>query len=192
MSVGCWPLCCAGLSEETDVLCGLQTRMRITDSARCGQVATLRYHFSPRQRQRMRSKLKRRNRNDRGQALVEFALVAPILILLVLGMVDFARAWNAYQVITDAAREAARIAVIDNPATMEADVSTAITDALGRSGLNADQATITVTGFRSGRGTPATVRVEYDYRLGWIGKLLAFAAGDELVTLRSEIVMRNE
>ena len=123
---------------------------------------------------------------------MEFALVAPILVLLVLGLVDFARAWNAYQVITDAAREAARIAVIDNPGTTEADVSTAITDALGRSGLDVDQATITLTGFQSGRGNPATVRVEYDYELGWVGMLLAFAAGDELVTLSSEIVMRNE
>ena len=58
----------------------------------------------------------RRARPDRGQALVEFALVAPIQLLLIFAVADMARAWNVYQVITDAAREGARTAVIDDPA----------------------------------------------------------------------------
>jgi TadE-like protein len=47
-----------------------------------------------------------------GQALVELALVLPIILLLVVGMLEFARAWNLHQAMTDAVREGARRAVL--------------------------------------------------------------------------------
>jgi Flp pilus assembly protein TadG len=50
--------------------------------------------------------------NRKGQALVEFALVLPLILLLVVGMLEFARAWNLHQVMTDAVREGARRAVL--------------------------------------------------------------------------------
>ena len=53
-------------------------------------------------------------RNRKGQALIEFALVLPILLLVVVGMLEFARAWNLHQVMTDAVREGARRAVLAN------------------------------------------------------------------------------
>ena len=46
-----------------------------------------------------------------GQALVEFALVVPVLILLLFGILDFGRAIYAYNTIADAARDGARVAV---------------------------------------------------------------------------------
>ena len=51
-------------------------------------------------------------RNRKGQALLELALVLPIVLLLVVGMLEFARAWNLHQVMTDAVREGARRAVL--------------------------------------------------------------------------------
>jgi hypothetical protein len=51
-------------------------------------------------------------KQDRGQALVEFALVLPLVLLLVVGMLEFARAWNLHQSLTDAVREGARRAVL--------------------------------------------------------------------------------
>jgi Flp pilus assembly protein TadG len=51
-----------------------------------------------------------RAHDERGATLVEFALVVPVVLLLVLACVDFARAANAYLVITNASREAARYA----------------------------------------------------------------------------------
>jgi Flp pilus assembly protein TadG len=136
--------------------------------------------------------VRRGRRGRRGQALVEFALVAPLLLLLILGLMDFARAWNVYQVITDAAREGARTAVVENPTITDEGVRAVIEAALGRASLNLDNATIEITGMNSGRGNPTTVRVEYEYRLGWIGALLALAQGTDQLTLTSEIVMRNE
>ena len=50
--------------------------------------------------------------NDKGQSLVEFALVVPILLILVLGIVEFGRAWMTKNIMTGAAREAVRVAVV--------------------------------------------------------------------------------
>lgn len=52
----------------------------------------------------------------RGQALAEFALVLPLLLLLMVGILDFGRAVYASHTIGNAAREAARLAIVDqNP-----------------------------------------------------------------------------
>jgi len=55
-----------------------------------------------------------RPRGHHGQSLVEFALVAPILALLLLGAVDLTRAFYTYIVLSNASREAARV-IIDYP-----------------------------------------------------------------------------
>ena len=47
-----------------------------------------------------------------GQALAEMALILPILLLLVFGLIEFGTAWRDYQVITNAAREGARWSVV--------------------------------------------------------------------------------
>jgi TadE-like protein len=51
-------------------------------------------------------------RQESGAELVEAAVVIPILLMLLLGIVTFGRAWNVYQTITRAAREGARQAVL--------------------------------------------------------------------------------
>jgi len=50
-------------------------------------------------------------RNQRGATIVEAALVIPILFMFLIGILEFGRAFNEYQVLTNAAREAARYAV---------------------------------------------------------------------------------
>jgi len=47
-----------------------------------------------------------------GQALVEFALVLPILVLILMGIIEFGRIFFAYLVITEMAREGARYAAV--------------------------------------------------------------------------------
>src|SRR3954462_14142851 len=59
---------------------------------------------------------RRLRRNERGTAVVEFALVSIPLFLLVLGIVDFGRALNYYNNLTQLAAQGARSAVVDrNP-----------------------------------------------------------------------------
>ena len=132
-----------------------------------------------------------RNGSRSGQALVEFAIIVPILLLILLGIVDFARAWNVYEVLTDAAREGAREAVVDNGKT-QAQIYDIIKGAGGRAGLLIEDADITITGLGDGQGTPATVRIEYEHRLNWVGIFMAMAQGDRDLTLITEFVMRNE
>jgi Flp pilus assembly protein TadG len=52
--------------------------------------------------------------DERGVALVEFALVLPLILLLLLGMIDFGKAFNYWNDETHLANEAARQAVVDN------------------------------------------------------------------------------
>lgn len=52
-------------------------------------------------------------KNEKGASAVEFALILPILIILVFGIVQFGIAFNNYITITHAAREGARIAAVD-------------------------------------------------------------------------------
>ena len=51
-------------------------------------------------------------RKSRGQTLVEFALILPIFVLLLVGIFDFGRAIYAYNTISNAAREAVRVAIV--------------------------------------------------------------------------------
>ena len=55
---------------------------------------------------------KRIRKNQRGNALIEFALVIPILLLLVMGIIEFGYIFNGYIILTGAAREGARVAVV--------------------------------------------------------------------------------
>jgi len=126
-----------------------------------------------------------------GQALVEFALVVPLLILLILGIVDFARAWNVYEVLTDAAREGARETVVDNSKTLQ-EVQQIIIDAAGRASVSLTASDITITGFNDPKGTPATVRIQYGHQLKWVGGLMGLATGSRTLNLVTEFVMRNE
>lgn len=53
----------------------------------------------------------------RGQSLAEFALVLPVLLLLFMGILDFGRAVFAYNTLSNAAREGARVAIVDQTVT---------------------------------------------------------------------------
>lgn len=55
--------------------------------------------------------------SERGAAAVEFALVAPILVLLVFGIIEFSRAYNAQVSLSNAAREGVRVMAISNDQT---------------------------------------------------------------------------
>jgi hypothetical protein len=54
-----------------------------------------------------------RGRKGRGQAMVEFALVIPIFLLLLVGLFDLGRAVFAFNTLTNAAREGARMAIVN-------------------------------------------------------------------------------
>ncbi len=60
----------------------------------------------------MRGSMIKSLRNSKGQSLVETALILPLIILLLMGMVEFTRIFGSYLIITHASREGARLAAI--------------------------------------------------------------------------------
>lgn len=56
--------------------------------------------------------MKKFKRERRGQAMVELAIVLPILLLVLMGIIDFGRIYQGYLVVTTAAREGARQAAV--------------------------------------------------------------------------------
>lgn len=142
-------------------------------------------------------------RERSGQALVEFAIVLPLLLLLLVGIIELAGAWRTLQVITNASREAARTAVV--PLSSAADVQDILDNYLTSGGLDPAQATVVYrcdedAGLcpglaRSGRITG--VELSYPYTFRSLGPLLNLACGGcgtgwGTIPLRSVTVMRNE
>ena len=69
----------------------------------------------------------RRHVRQRSQALIEFALVSPVLLLLLFGVIDIGRAIFYYDTLNHAAREGARVAIrASNALPTNADVLTAV------------------------------------------------------------------
>jgi Flp pilus assembly protein TadG len=127
-----------------------------------------------------------------GQALVEFALVVPILLLVILGLVEFARAWNTKQVLTDAAREALRNSVVANPDFTYESLLSLVNQALVRASLDPANADVSVDGWKTGTGSPARIRIDYRYELGMLGPFIGWATDDRTLALTTSYVMRNE
>lgn len=63
--------------------------------------------------------------NERGAAAVEFAIILPLLVLLLMGIIEFSRAYNAKEGLTYAVREGARELAINN----DPDSAVAVTEA---------------------------------------------------------------
>lgn len=61
---------------------------------------------------------RKQDRSERGAAAVEFALVVPLLLLLLMGILEFGRIYNAQITLTQAAREGVRVMAIENDATL--------------------------------------------------------------------------
>ena len=57
--------------------------------------------------------MRKRMTNERGAALLETAITLPIILLICVGIFEFGRAYQTWQVITNASREGARAAVIN-------------------------------------------------------------------------------
>jgi len=134
---------------------------------------------------------------DTGQALVELALILPVILLLVVGMLEFSRVWNLHQALTDATREAARRAAVQDADFASQDsAKAAVWRGLSQAGydpaaagaaykvhlINKDAAgNVALWGVS---GTNVTVNVRFPYRF-WV---LPFRS----ITMRSTFTMRVE
>jgi Flp pilus assembly protein TadG len=141
----------------------------------------------------------RRSQNERGAALVEFALVLPLLLVLLLGMLEFGKAFNYWIDTTHLANEGARWAVVNyNPGTgtlqdyVREQANTLELRDGGTSSIPAgDEAEVCIS-FPSGTanvGDPVLVTVTATYHwLPFIGERISSAQ----VTITGSATMRLE
>jgi Flp pilus assembly protein TadG len=134
---------------------------------------------------------RRSTRDEGGQAAVEFALVLPFLLMMLIGIVEFGRAWNQHQVITDAARETARRACLYTDPPL-AEVEKVATDAMAAAGIDWSRATIDIDNLDGDSNTPVIVSIDLRYRFTFFAPLVAWATGDEIIHLKTSFAMRNE
>lgn len=140
--------------------------------------------------------LVRRLRRSSGAELIEFALVLPMLLLVIVGIFDFGFLFRDFGVITNAAREGARIGVLAGYST--ADVQARAGSYLTAAGLDAAQATTAVAVEDLAVGGTATVKVvrvtiTYPHAftiLNPIARLVGSSFGS--VSLRAVSTMRVE
>lgn len=145
--------------------------------------------------------MRRRLTNERGAALLETAIVLPLVLLVSVSIFEFGRAYQVFQIMTNAAREGARIAVL--PSTSDADVTARVQAYLTEGQIaNPGTARITIDHTATvsiGGGTaPATkVNVAYPFSfivLNPVAKLVVrnSTLGSSALTMTTSALMRNE
>jgi Flp pilus assembly protein TadG len=106
---------------------------------------------------------------DRGAAAVEFALVLPLLLLILFAIIDFGRALNAQITLTQAAREGVRLAAEGYPdGTVEARAQAAAPE------LNGVNVTVTAA-CAPGAGPAADAQVNVTYSFSFVTPIGAIA-----------------
>jgi len=101
-------------------------------------------------------------RRERGQSLVEFALILPFILTLLLGVVELGNGLNSYVTIVDAARDGARLGSRGSTVTA-ADITAAVNRDVER--LSGAGPTVTVTNPTVGGLTAVKVKVCYNHPL---------------------------
>lgn len=124
-------------------------------------------------------------RESRGHAVVEMALVLPILLLLVFGITEFGRAWMTVNVLQTASREGARLAVVTGP---DVDAVTARATAVCNAAA-IDPTSVDVVGPDDDLERKVTVTVTADFTVV-TGKVLNMFQGT--FPLSAQTSMRHE
>jgi Flp pilus assembly protein TadG len=142
---------------------------------------------------------------ERGAALVEFALALPLLLVVFAGIVDFGFAFQRYEVVTNAAREGARLASLpgyDDQTAVDNRVRAYVMEGLNISssnlGANMPSGAVTLTdSTMTVNGTvfpTATVTVAYQHNFLLLGPLLGLInkSWNGTITLTATSQMRKE
>ncbi|HKY61490.1 MAG TPA: TadE/TadG family type IV pilus assembly protein [Gemmatimonadota bacterium] len=134
------------------------------------------------------------HRRDSGQSLVEFAIVLPILLGLLVGIFEFGVAWNRKQVLTNAAREGARAAVLQSVAT-DTDVDAVVDPYLTSAGIDPDAVSKSYNNVGGSTGDTVTIQLQMNHTMPFISAITGFLADSPTagaVTLTSVVNMRHE
>jgi hypothetical protein len=144
-----------------------------------------------------RSRLRRLVRSESGAELIEFSLTLPLLLLIVLGIIEFGFLFREYEVVTNAAREGARIAILSG--YEEDDVIARVEDYLETAGLDLDNLRDMEPVVAASKEVGAQcismvpVKVEYDHAVPFISGVMSyFGSSFGTITLSATASMRTE
>lgn len=115
-----------------------------------------------------------RRRRDRGAAAVEFALVAPLLILLVMGIAEFGRAYEAQTTLSGAARDGVRVMALRNDPVAARSTAKNVASTLSSSKITLSDAQITIfpaSCATTGTTAPQTATVTITYPFPFLTSL---------------------
>jgi Flp pilus assembly protein TadG len=96
----------------------------------------------------------RRPMRQRGATLVEFAVVAPVLLFIVFGIIELSRTFMVKELLTEAARRGARAAIVVGATTSQ--IQTSAQNCLTPVGISSEQVSISVNDAPLGSVNPAT------------------------------------
>lgn len=144
----------------------------------------------------MASLTKTRHRaSERGAELIELAIALPLLLFVLMGIVDFAFMFQRYLVLTNAAMEGARVAVLPGYTAADAQArATAYAAAGGVPGaVNVTAQAWAIPGGPTGSWPGVRVRVEHEYRYQYIGPIAGLFGGSfSSVTLAAQSIVRAQ
>lgn len=145
-----------------------------------------------------------RHGRQEGNALVEFALVLPLLLLVFAGIVDFGFLFQRYEVLTNAAREGARIGVLPGygPAAVQERVLAYVGEGLAMSAAELaaavgtpDVQMVIITPAAGSPFTAVQVTANFTYSYVILGPLVNLATGgawNANITISARSTMRRE
>lgn len=120
---------------------------------------------------------------EAGQALVEFTLILPLFLILLFAIVDFGRGFYTWLLVTNAAREGARVAAVQSD---DATITDRIYDSFCENypsdcGLDPAELSIAKDNVQGARGEPVSVTLTYDFEFATpIGPILQLFTGGNL------------
>ena len=129
-------------------------------------------------------------RTNRGTAAVEFAVILPVFLMLVFGVVELGSAWYRKQMLVNASRVGARMgSLLNDTSNSSAQVQAAVTQYLQTAGYPG-AFTVAATGIDGNAGDQVQVTVTSNYQLPVLGRLVPGSASS--VALKGVTVMRHE
>jgi len=138
-------------------------------------------------------------RNQKGASAVEFALILPLLVVLLFGIVEFGLLMYNTQVITNASREGARAGIVFSPrpntTAIENVVKAYANSRLVTFGTQKEPSTTLPNGSCSAFGDDLIVNVSYPYRFLVFQRLVGLLGSGTMtdsITLSAQTVMKCE
>ena len=135
-------------------------------------------------------------KDERGAALLETAITIPLILLICVGIFEFGRAYQTSQVLTNAAREGARIAILAG--VSDADVRTTVRGYMASGRLpNAATAAININrNVAMGANSASQITVNYPFQFIVLNPVVRLVSPNsrtgQPLTMQAVALMRNE